>query len=186
MWRHKMVSIKINTKCKQYKKEDQMTKKSINMILERLANKIIELKPNKNSVVERFKNPFIRHELMSISLNSTTKFKTRLLPTYNDYIAKFGKAPAHILFAFASLVVFFKGKRGEEDIALNDSPEYLEFWSKLWKNDDVNVIAKTALSASDLWEQDLANDETVALVASYISDILTLGERAALQKFLNA
>lgn len=145
-----------------------------------------QMKSFADSVVERFKNPFIRHELMSISLNSTTKFKTRLLPTYNDYIAKFGKAPAHILFAFASLVVFFKGKRGDDDIALNDSPKYLDFWAKLWQNDDVNVIARTALAASDLWEQDLANDETVALVAAYINDILTLGERAALQKFLNA
>ncbi len=51
-----------------------------------------------SSVIERFKNPFIRHELMSIALNSTTKFKTRLLPTYNDYRAKFGKSPKHILF----------------------------------------------------------------------------------------
>ncbi len=145
-----------------------------------------QMKSFADSVVERFKNPFIRHELMSISLNSTTKFKTRLLPTYNDYIAKFGKAPRHILFAFASLVVFFRGKRGEENIALNDSPEYLDFWAKLWQNTDVTDIAKIALSASDLWEQDLATDETVSLVASYISDILEIGERAALQKFLNA
>jgi len=139
-----------------------------------------------SDVSDRFANPFIDHQLLSISLNSTTKFKTRLLPTYNDYIAKFGKAPRHILFAFASLVVFFRGKRGEDDIALNDSPEYLEFWSKLWQNTDVNVIAETALSASDLWEQNLATDETVSLVAAYISDILKNGERTALQNFLNA
>ncbi|MDD6879857.1 MAG: tagaturonate reductase, partial [bacterium] len=137
-----------------------------------------------SSVLERFKNPFIRHELMSIALNSTTKFKTRLLPTYNDYIARFSKVPTHILFSFASLVTFYRGKRGEDDIALNDAPEYLDFWKNLWKSDDFEVIARTALSASELWDQNLATDETIALVASYLRDISENGERAALKRFL--
>ena len=136
------------------------------------------------SVIERFMNPFIRHELMSIALNSTTKFKTRLLPSYNDYRAKFGKSPRHILFSFASLVVFFRGKRGDEDIALADSPEYLEFWRKLWENTDCTKIAKDALSNVELWEQDLAEDGNVELVAGYIESILRNGERAALKAFL--
>lgn len=137
-----------------------------------------------NSVMERFENPFVRHELMSIALNSTTKFKTRLLPTYNDFINRFGKIPTHILFSFASLVTFYKGKRGNEDIALNDAPEYLEFWSELWALDDFMAIARGALSAKDLWEQDLATDENVALVASYLEDISKNGERAALRHYL--
>ena len=45
-----MVSIRINTKCKQYKKEDQMTKKSINIILERLAHKILSEGKDINSI----------------------------------------------------------------------------------------------------------------------------------------
>ena len=145
-----------------------------------------QMKSFADSVLERFKNPFIRHELMSIALNSTTKFKTRLLPTYNDYIAKFGKAPRHILFAFASLVVFYRGKRGDADILLNDAPEYIEFWSNLWQNECYTKIAEGALSAADLWDQNLATDETVALVSSYIKDIVENGERAALQNFLKA
>lgn len=136
------------------------------------------------SVIERFMNPFIRHELMSIALNSTTKFKTRLLPSYNDYRAKFGKSPKHILFSFASLVVFFRGKRGDEDIALADDPKYLEFWRKLWENNDCTEIAKCALSNTELWEQNLAEDGNVELVAGYIESILIDGERAALKAFL--
>ncbi len=139
-----------------------------------------------SSVIERFQNPFIRHELMSIALNSTTKFKTRLLPTYNDYRKKFGKSPKHILFSFASLVVFYKGKRGNEDIALNDSPEYLDFWKNLWTKTDYTDIAKTALCQKDIWEQDLAADDgNVEAVAKYIENIVTNGERAALQAFLS-
>ncbi|MGN1120324.1 MAG: tagaturonate reductase [Oscillospiraceae bacterium] len=137
-----------------------------------------------NSVVERFKNPFIRHELMSIALNSTTKFKTRLLPTYNDYRTKFGKSPKHILFSLASLIVFYRGKRGEQDIALNDDPKYLEFWKKLWEKSDFAEMAKTVLSASDIWEQNLDEDDNAALVAGYIESIVNNGEREALRKFL--
>jgi tagaturonate reductase len=135
-----------------------------------------------NSVIERFENPFIRHELMSIALNSTTKFKTRLLPSYNGYVEKYGDLPRHILFAFAALCVFYKGKRGEEDIKLQDNPEYLEFWQQLWQNKDYRVIAETVLARTDIWEQDLSN--ACDIVAGYIADIDTLGAREALQKFL--
>ena len=137
-----------------------------------------------NSVIERFMNPFIRHELMSIALNSTTKFRTRLLPSYNDYRAKFGKSPKHILFAFAALVVFFRGTRGDEDIELKDDAEYLEFWKDVRKLSDPADMAKKALSASDIWQQDLDEDDNAALVAGYITDMLNDGMRSALKKFL--
>lgn len=138
-----------------------------------------------NSVIERFMNPFIRHELMSIALNSTTKFKTRLLQTYSDYRAKFGKSPKHILFSFASLCVFYKGKRGDEDIKLADDQKYLDFWKELWTKTDYTDIAKTALCQKDIWERDLsADDDNVAVVAGYIKNIVENGERAALKAFL--
>ena len=137
-----------------------------------------------NSVIERFMNPFIRHELMSIALNSTTKFRTRLLPSYNDYRKKFGKSPRHILFAFASLVVFFRGKRGDEEIKLQDDAEYLNFWKEVWTLTDPAEIAKKALGASDIWQQDLNEDDNASVVAGYIGNILKNGERAALKAFL--
>lgn len=137
-----------------------------------------------SSVIERFMNPFIRHELMSIALNSTTKFKTRLLPTYNDYRRKFGKSPKHILFSLASLIVFYRGKRGDEDIALADSPEYLQFFKGLWELGSYLEIAKRTLSNLDMWEQDLAVDDNVEVVAGYIESIVKDGERAALRAFL--
>lgn len=137
------------------------------------------------SVIERFMNPFIRHELMSIALNSTTKFKTRLLPTYNDYREKFGKSPKHILFSLASLIVFYRGKRGEEQIDLNDSNEYLDFWKEVWTLSDFTEIAKKVLSQSDIWEQDLsADDDNANVVGEYIESIVMDGERNALRKFL--
>jgi len=136
------------------------------------------------SVLERFQNPFVRHELMSIALNSTTKFKTRLLPSYNHYVAKFGKAPNHILFAFAALVTFYKGVRGEEQIALKDDQQYLDFWAELWQNKDMNVIAQKALGNVSIWEQDLATEQNVQLVAGYLKDIQAKGMRKAMRKII--
>ena len=69
-----------------------------------------------NSVIERYKNPYIRHELMSIALNSTTKFRTRLLPTLLDYVKIKGKLPQHLLFSLASLIAFHKGKIGRAHV----------------------------------------------------------------------
>ena len=137
-----------------------------------------------NSVVERFKNPFIRHELMSIALNSTTKFRTRLLPTYNDYRKKFGKSPKHILFSLASLAVFYRGKRGDEDIKLADDAKFLDFWKEVWAISDYSALAKKVLGAADVWEQNLDEDDNAALVAGYIESIVKNGERAALKAFL--
>lgn len=137
-----------------------------------------------SAVMERFMNPYIRHELMSIALNSTTKFRTRLLPSYNDYRAKFGKSPKHILFALASMIVFFRGKRGDADIALKDDAAYLEFWKDVWQLSDCGSIAEKVLYAADIWQQSLADDDNVSVVAGYIKNIVENGERAALKDFL--
>ena len=136
------------------------------------------------SVMERFMNPFIRHELMSIALNSTTKFRTRLLPSYNDYRAIYGKSPKAILFALAAMIVFFRGKRGDEDIKLADDQKYLDFWHELWQLSDFGDIAKKVLSAEEIWQQSLDTDDNSELVAGYIKSMTENGMRAALKAFL--
>ncbi len=137
------------------------------------------------SVMERFMNPFIRHELMSIALNSTTKFRTRLLPSYNDYRERFGRSPEHILFALAAMIVFFRGKRGSEDIKLADDAKYLDFWREVWQISDISELTKTVLSAEDIWQQDLDEDDNAEKVARYIKSMTENGMRAALKAFLS-
>lgn len=140
-----------------------------------------------NSVIERYKNPFIRHELMSIALNSTTKFRTRLLPTLEDYIRITGKLPQRLLFAFAALIEFHKGVRGNEKIALNDAPELLAHWSKLWAefDGDYTALAKKALGWTEAWEVDMntLHPDLTATVAKYLQAIDTKGMKAAVECF---
>ena len=141
------------------------------------------------SVIERYQNPYIRHELMSIALNSTTKFRTRLLPTLEDYVRIKGKLPLHLVFAFAALCLFHKGKRGDEDIALKDDPALLEHWKTMWAEcgTDYKKFAKQALSWKEAWECDM-NDIHPALadtVAGYLKTMSEKGMRAAVEEFVN-
>lgn len=142
-----------------------------------------------NSVIERYQNPYIRHELMSIALNSTTKFKTRLMPTLLDYIRIKGGLPEHLLFSLAALITFYRGKRGNEDIALNDDPAYLEKWAKFWKDysDNPDKLASEVLGWKQVWDIDLntVHPEITATVAKYLKAIGVKGMKKAVEEFVN-
>ena len=142
-----------------------------------------------NSVIERYQNPYIRHELMSIALNSTTKFRTRLLPTLEDYVRIEGKLPLHLVFAFAALCLFHKGKRGDETIALKDDPALLEHWTQMWTEcgTDYKKFAKQALSWKEAWETDMnaIHPALADTVAGYLEAMEKKGMRAAVEEFVN-
>ncbi len=141
-----------------------------------------------NSVIERYQNPYIRHELMSIALNSTTKFKTRLLPTLTDYVKIKGELPKHLLFAFAALVEFHKGKRGKEDIKLADDPAYLAHWKQLWANfnGDYKKLAKDVLGWKEAWDCDMnaIHPDICAVVAKYLEAMDTCGMKKSVDCFV--
>lgn len=141
------------------------------------------------SVIERYQNPYIRHELMAIALNSTTKFRTRLLPTLLDYVRIKGKLPLHLVFAFAALCLFHKGKRGDEDIALKDDPALLAHWKQMWDEcgTDYKKFAREALGWTEAWEMDMntIHPALADTVAGYLKEMEQKGMRAAVEEFVN-
>ena len=112
-----------------------------------------ELLSYANSVVERFSNPYIKHYLSAIALNSVSKFKVRVLPSILEYINRYGKMPETLLFAFAKLIDFYK-----TDMT-NDDADVVEFM----KNNDVAAI----LANESLWGQDLSH--LTAEVEKYVN-----------------
>jgi len=67
-----------------------------------------ELVDYANNVFERFNNPYIRHLCASISLNSVSKFKVRVLPSLLEYIERKGQMPQNLIMSLAKLIEFYK------------------------------------------------------------------------------
>ena len=67
------------------------------------------------NVLERFANPYIKHFLSAIALNSVSKFKVRVLPSILEYIKRYNKMPETLLFAFAKLIDFYKTDMTNDD-----------------------------------------------------------------------
>lgn len=111
-------------------------------------------------VLDRFRNPSLDHKLLSIALNSTSKFITRLLPTLKDHWAASQSLPRHIVLAFAALLRFYEGSdlQGNK-IDLKDDPPVLSFFGDAWgtyrKNGDTLSLAQTLLGHTDIWQEDL-------------------------------
>jgi len=144
-----------------------------------------------NHVLDRFRNPFIKHYLMSIALNSMSKFETRVLPSILDYIEREGKLPEKLLFSLAALISFYKGERDGEKIELADNPEYLELYSKLWDGYDgseeyLEHIVESVLGLKELWKQDLNEIEGLKdMVTKYLILIEDKGMEGALKEIVS-
>ncbi len=109
-----------------------------------------------HDTIERFQNPFLHHKLIDISLNSTAKFTTRLLPSLLDFVEFHNRLPKRICFAFAALIRFYQGEWQGNDIPLNDDPNTLSWWRSIWENDRSTEERITAvLSNNNIWGQDL-------------------------------
>lgn len=145
-----------------------------------------------NSVLERFRNPFIRHELISISLNSVSKWKVRVMPTLLEYYDKKNSLPVGVAFSLAALIAFYKGKmNGSQYLGLRNGKEYpvkddkyiLEFFNNVW-NDltiDYYKITNLALSNLEFWDRDLTQiDGLSEFVGNALEAIIENGVTVAI------
>lgn len=75
-----------------------------------------ELEQFAADVTERFKNPFIKHYLLSIALNSVSKFKVRVLPSILEYVKRRNKEPKLLVFSLAALIMFYRTDEANDDV----------------------------------------------------------------------
>lgn len=71
-----------------------------------------ELKEFAEAVIGRFDNPYVKHALLSISLNSVSKWRARCMPSLLGYVEKFGRLPRRLAFSLAALMAFYGGLEG--------------------------------------------------------------------------
>lgn len=118
------------------------------------------------AVTERFKNPFIDHALLAISLNSTSKWKARVMPSLEGYFEKFGKLPKCITASFAFYIAFYHGQEltdGElkaarpngDGYTISDDRSVLEFYYA-HRKDSAEKLAHAVCANTDFWGKDLS------------------------------
>ena len=119
------------------------------------------------AVEDRFHNPFIDHEHMSISLNSTSKWRARNMPSLLEYVDTFGKLPACLTMSFAAYIAFCSNdiqeltdaglvcRRPKGDTYIcSDDRWALEFYYD-HKNDTEEELVHAVMVNQQMWGQDL-------------------------------
>jgi Mannitol-1-phosphate/altronate dehydrogenases len=130
-----------------------------------------EMKGYAEQVLERFANPYVRHKLMDIAMNSLSKFKVRLLPTLTAYYERTGDLPPFIIQAFASLLKLYRVQQTEDGafagsrldgskLAIRDDAAVLSELAALWNKVDngeisVKELLSDILGRSAWWGSDL-------------------------------
>jgi len=143
-----------------------------------------------DAIIERFQNPYVKHYLMSIALNSMSKYKTRDLPSLTEYLKRKGKLPKKLVFSLAALIEFYKGKRGTENIELSDDEDILELYKNLWSNfdgtkDGLNKIVTSVLAYEKNWGMNLNDIPNLTNeVTKYLETIESLGMKEAIKEVL--
>lgn len=153
-----------------------------------------ELMDFAHSVTERFKNPFIDHALLAISLNSTSKWKARVMPSFLGYVKQTGELPPCLTASFAFYIAFYRGIRledkgligirGNDEYTIQDDRKILEFYDA-HKDDSNAALAHAALSNVDFWGQDLSEVPGFEqAVAQCLDDIASKGTYQVMKSLL--
>ncbi len=162
-----------------------------------------DLKGFADAVFDRFKNPFIDHKLLDISLNSTSKFEARVLHTIQEYYAQKNELPKILTFSFAAYLAFYRGTeikdgalighRGNDEYPIKDSADVLEFYKNAWTGVDTSdkaavaeLVAKVCAN-KDFWLGSDLNTELgdfPQIVADHLYNILNDGVVAEIKKVL--
>jgi len=137
-------------------------------------------------VVERFRNPFVKHFVTSIMLNSFPKFKTRDLPGLKTYLQRKGELPKGLVLGLAGICTYYKGgKRGEDEIVPQDDEKIIALLKDLWATGDVRKVAQGVLADDFIWGEDLnAIPGLTDLLAADLALIQAKGMREAVKSIL--
>ncbi|MBQ2609715.1 MAG: tagaturonate reductase [Butyrivibrio sp.] len=145
-----------------------------------------------SAVKDRFNNPFVNHELMSISLNSTSKWKARNMPSFLQYIEKNGKLPVCLTMSLAAYIAFYSNDISEltdaglickrpagNTYTVSDDRWALEFYYE-HRNDSEEELVRAVLGNKKMWDRDL--NDIAGLTDAVVKDlkkIRTEGAEAA-------
>lgn len=115
------------------------------------------------AVLERFANPFVKHQLLSIALNSVSKWRARVLPTVLEHRERFGTFPKRLVMSLAALICFYRTDEA------NDGEDIMAFMKTA---DIADILKKT-----DYWGEDISFLEPI------VSHTVSLIEKEGMQAY---
>ena len=120
-----------------------------------------------SAVQDRFNNPFVDHALLSISLNSTSKWQARNMPSFLAYVEENGQLPPCLTMSFAAYIAFFSNNIQElnnnglvcrrpngDEYTCSDDRWVLEFYYDR-KNTSAETLVHDVMTNEKMWGQDL-------------------------------
>jgi len=135
-------------------------------------------------VLDRFRNPFLQHQWLSITMQYSSKLAMRVLPVLNRYFELFKKPPELISMGFAAYILFMRPvkKDGEKYYGMLNNQYYLinddraaDFFG-IWEEVSIDQIVNRILSNTDLWKEDLTRFEGfAATVAKKLKTFIRVG-----------
>ena len=150
-----------------------------------------------SAVSDRFNNPFVNHELMSISLNSTSKWKARNMPSFLEYVREQGKLPTCLTMSLAAYIAFYSNdiqaltdtglvcrRPAGNEYTVSDDRWILEFYYSHREASEEELVHEV-LTNENMWEQDLTKIE--GLEKAVVEDLIKIrreGAKAAYESCL--
>ena len=142
-----------------------------------------------SAVSDRFNNPFVNHELMSISLNSTSKWKARNMPSFLEYIKEKGELPVCLTMSLAAYIAFYSNdiqslgdaglvckRPAGNEYTVSDDRWALEFYYA-HKDDSAEDLVHAVLTNEKMWDQDLS--QIKGLEEAVVADLKKIREEGA-------
>ena len=120
-----------------------------------------ELESFAAAVNDRFANPYIKHNLLDIALNSCSKFNARCLPSLLGYVEEKGELPKCLTFSLTAFIKFYQGewkdgvytgtRKDGTQYPLRDDEAVIRFFADAWAENDAEKTAESVLSNKDFW-----------------------------------
>jgi len=141
-------------------------------------------------VLDRFRNPGIEHQWLSITMQYSSKMQMRIVPVLLQYYQRFNTVPQYMALGFAAYILFMKavkekdgnyfGERNGVSYPIKDD-KAAQLYEK-WRKAAPGSIARTVLQDSHLWGQDLCALPGFAdAVQERLDDIIERGMTAVLK-----
>lgn len=146
-----------------------------------------------NKVLDRFRNPHIRHQWISITMQYSSKLKMRVVPVLLKHYIKSNTVPQLIASGFAAYIFFTKpvkesggkyyGTLNGKQYIIQD--EQAASFMKLWKEQQPGGLVQTVLADVSLWGQDLTLlPGFCEAVSANLDTILQQGAKKTLQQIM--